>query len=84
MNHKTPRIRIPKSVQAFVFARDNYTCQSCQEMQDKVKLSIDHIIPLSHGGSNDISNLQTLCLFCNQSKNNRLDRRFKRYFNSDK
>jgi 5-methylcytosine-specific restriction endonuclease McrA len=65
---KTPRINIPDSVRKYVLQRDNYQCQSCGNTKAETKLNIDHIIPLATGGSNDISNLQTLCSRCNQQK----------------
>ncbi|MBD1878118.1 HNH endonuclease [Coleofasciculus sp. FACHB-64] len=77
---KTPRIRIPAEVRKYVFQRDRCQCQSCGKTALEANLTIDHIIPLSRGGSNDISNLQTLCLPCNQRKTNHLDPRFRRYF----
>jgi len=33
---------------------------------------IDHIIPLSKGGNNDLDNLQVSCHFCNYSKGNKI------------
>lgn len=41
-------------------------CLACGEVPDY--LSPDHIVPLSKGGRNDISNIQPLCLRCNKSK----------------
>jgi 5-methylcytosine-specific restriction enzyme A len=78
--NKTPRIPIPPEVRNYVFQRDKYQCQSCGKIAGETQLSIDHIIPLSRGGKNDISNLQTLCLTCNQQKTNKIDNRFRRHF----
>lgn len=51
-----------------VFQRDRYSCQLCGYMQD---LTIDHKMPLSKGGSNDLENLWTLCKRCNGKKKDR-------------
>ncbi|NJN74074.1 MAG: HNH endonuclease [Limnothrix sp. RL_2_0] len=77
---KTPRIPIPESVRQYVYQRDKYQCQRCGQKRQETKLSIDHIIPLAKGGSNDISNLQTLCLSCNQKKGSCKNTDFKRRF----
>jgi 5-methylcytosine-specific restriction endonuclease McrA len=63
-----------------VFERNNYQCQSCGKQQLETNLTIDHIIPLACGGSNDISNLQVLCFTCNRKKTDNIDTRFRRYF----
>ncbi|MCU0537603.1 MAG: HNH endonuclease [Hydrococcus sp. Prado102] len=77
---KTTRIPIPPEVKKYVFDRDNYQCQSCGKNNQQTTLNIDHIISLAKGGSNDISNLQTLCRDCNQQKKHHFDSRFKRNF----
>ena len=52
-----------------VFTRDNFTCQCCGKRQRKgVSLNADHIKPISMGGRNAVSNLQTLCKYCNSKK----------------
>ena len=52
-----------------ILARDGGRCRVCSTTE---RLSIDHIIPRSRGGSGEDDNLQVLCLSCNASKNNRL------------
>ena len=46
----------------------NSRCFLCGSNENS---SIDHIIPLSKGGSHGIGNLQILCLHCNTSKQDR-------------
>lgn len=59
---------IPASVRVSVLHRDSYKCVFCGRSARQVQLEVDHIIPFSKGGSNDISNLQTLCVNCNRGK----------------
>ncbi len=77
---KTTRIPIPIAVRKYVYQRDKNQCQSCGQTTTETKLSVDHIIPLATGGSNDMSNLQTLCLSCNSKKKHHFDNRFRRRF----
>lgn len=43
----------------------------CLRCGKKRKLTVDHVLPISLGGSNDISNLQPLCKDCNCCKGNK-------------
>ena len=69
--NKRKRTHIPKGLRHEVFKRDNYTCVECgATKEDGAKLHIDHIIPVSKGGSDELDNLQTLCAECNLNKSN--------------
>lgn len=47
-------------------------CQICFRKEPEVKITIDHIIPITKGGTNHIDNLQPLCHGCNSSKSNKI------------
>ena len=53
-------------------AQYNWTCPHCGKREPEIKLTIDHIIPLSRGGSNNIENIQPLCGICNSKKGNKI------------
>lgn len=56
-----------------ILKRDGYRCQLCgQNAQDGVKLEVDHKHPRSKGGTDDPTNLWTLCFDCNRGKRDNL------------
>lgn len=52
-------------------AKYNWTCPACIKREPEIRLTLDHIVPLSKGGSNNIENIQPLCSLCNSRKNNK-------------
>lgn len=56
-----------------VLARDEWTCCSCGRTAKEtgVTLEVDHIVPRSKGGTDEMGNLQTLCKKCNIGKSNK-------------
>jgi superfamily II DNA or RNA helicase/5S rRNA maturation endonuclease (ribonuclease M5) len=54
-----------------IISRDNFTCLCCgknRKSGKRIRLEVDHILPISMGGKSDITNLQTLCVKCNAVK----------------
>lgn len=46
-----------------ILKRDGYRCGNCGSMTD---LHVHHIVPLSKGGTNQLSNLRTICKECHK------------------
>jgi len=51
-----------------ILTRDKNRCVKCGATQAQTRLHVDHINPVSQGGTNDPANLQTLCEKCNLGK----------------
>jgi len=51
-----------------VLRRDNHTCRYCGAAAPDVKLTVDHVVPVALGGSDEPSNLVTACGPCNSGK----------------
>lgn len=64
------RKALSKKIRFEVLKRDKFTCQYCGRMSPDVILEVDHIKPVSKGGTNDIMNLITSCRECNSGKSN--------------
>ena len=72
-----PRLSTPRltesewlPLRAFILRRDGYRCTYCEDTE--AAMCVDHIVPLSRGGSNDPDNLTACCIPCNSSKSDRL------------
>lgn len=81
---KLKRKYISPSFRRKIWERDGRKCQICGAETrffdsgydtpfntDKAG-SVDHIIPVSHGGTNEMSNLRWACKSCNSSRGNRV------------
>lgn len=77
LSTKKRRERLNSIQGTFTLAEWNSLCDSygnrCLKCgRGDVKLTIDHIIPISKNGSNSIDNIQPLCQSCNSSKGTKI------------
>lgn len=70
---------ISSQLRTEILERNGFTCQLCGagagdpdpfNPKRKVRLHVDHIIPISQGGTDDRDNLRAVCSTCNQGRSN--------------
>lgn len=54
-----------------IFARDSNHCQYCGRRSPVSELSLDHVVPRSHGGDTSWTNIVCCCVKCNVRKGGR-------------
>jgi len=59
---------LTKRIRYEVLRRDNFACRYCGAKAPDVVLTVDHVVPVALGGSDDPSNLVTACGPCNSGK----------------
>jgi len=59
---------VSKRLRYEVLRRDNHQCRYCGGAAPEVPLTVDHVIPVALGASNEPSNLVTACGPCNSGK----------------
>lgn len=53
-----------------VFLRDEFKCQYCGVEVSRRTATLDHVLPISHGGKSTWENSTTACMPCNSGKGN--------------
>lgn len=56
------------SERSAVYTKTEGHCAICGKFVPYTEFTVDHIVPLAKGGSNDLSNLQCACGVCNRIK----------------
>ena len=72
----TKRCPIDPMIRKYIYRQSNGKCALCGKPVKYTDFTIDHIVPLSMGGENDIENFQCTCRTCNQFKSNILPEDF--------
>ena len=57
-----------KSIRLQIAARDGLVCHYCEAVVKPASFTVDHIVPVTKGGTEDLSNLVACCRSCNSKK----------------
>ncbi len=68
---------VPDDLRYQVLAASDGRCALCGATKKERPLDVDHIIPRSRSGRNELDNLQVLCAKCNRAKGNKDDTDFR-------
>jgi hypothetical protein len=61
-------VSVSKRLRFEVFRRDGFACRYCGATASDAPLTIDHVVPVALGGTDDPGNLATACKDCNAGK----------------
>ena len=74
--HRRVGSRVPALTNEHLFLRDGHRCAYCgrhrRELGQRERLTRDHLVPRSKGGTDRWLNVVTACSSCNHQKNDRL------------
>ena len=73
---------ISGSIRYKVLLRAKNRCESCGISNKEKALEVDHIIPRTKGGKDELNNFQARCYTCNSQKSNKDDTHFKKILES--
>lgn len=62
-----PKQKLQKTLNVIV--RDGNKCVYCEKgFKNRIELTLDHVVPRKHGGTNAVTNLAICCIDCNSKK----------------
>jgi hypothetical protein len=72
-SHQPRRLKGKAREKALFACAERDGAMRCVWCDSADNLHLDHAVPISRGGTNEISNLRILCRTCNLKKNNKMD-----------
>jgi 5-methylcytosine-specific restriction endonuclease McrA len=68
LSHKRYNSAYYQRVRKLVLERDYFTCHYCGQEAS----TVDHLIPISKGGTDEATNMVAACIKCNSGKRDRM------------